>query len=124
MKCKICQKSFFIKRKIKDLLAVQKYFICDDCYNKYKIKLGYNILPLENHNLIIYSLFEEEYIFKGDPFIIEYSELFNYVLESNSNAYVICEKNVHITKYKIEMFSILSKLVNSDIILFCNAFTT
>ncbi len=121
MRCKICNNIIIMKRGIKDFLTIKNYDVCDTCYDKYKINITYNILPLDNHKLYIYSLFDKEYIFKTDPYILEFSRLFSYVINNESkNDNILVFKNINITKYYINLFNDLSNLLNDDLILVCN----
>ncbi|MCR5787093.1 MAG: hypothetical protein K6G28_05275 [Acholeplasmatales bacterium] len=122
MRCKICNKTFFVQRKLKNLLETQRYFICDDCYKKYKIDLEFNVIPLDDFDLIILSLFKEAYKFKGDPFIIEYSNLFNYAITHYKDEIIICEKNIYIDDKKLELFNNISKISKTSLVLICNAY--
>ena len=123
MKCKICGRFFYIKRKIEDLFKNDKYTICEECYKKYKIKLGYDVLPLNNYNLYIYSLFGKKYFLKDDPFFMEFSKLFSFVLDNNKDKVILIYTDILINEKKIELFEYLSKLNDNDLIIICNSYS-
>jgi hypothetical protein len=123
MKCLICNKKFFIKRNLKDLLSEQKFLVCNDCYKKYEINISFNVIPLNNYKLYIYSLFEKEYIFKSDPYIYEFSRLFNYALTQSNKENILVYKNIHFNERKINQFKDISELIKDDLIIVCNSYT-
>lgn len=120
VKCLICNNKFYIKRGIANLLSTKNFSICDSCYEKYKINITYDVIPLTNHKLYIYSLFDKEYFFKSDPFIIEFSRLVNYVITQTDEDNILIYKNIHITEFKLNQFSDLSDLINNDLYIVCN----
>jgi len=123
MRCLICHKNFFIKRNIKDLLSEQKFLVCNECYKKYEINISFDVIPLNNYKLYIYSLFNKEYIFKSDPYIYEFSNLFNYVLTQSKDDNILVYKNIHLNDKKINQFKDISTLINNDLIIVCNSYT-
>ena len=123
MRCLICHKNFFIKRNIKDLLSEQKFLVCNECYKKYEINISFDVISLNNYKLYIYSLFNKEYIFKSDPYIYEFSKLFNYVLTQSKDDNILVYKNIHLNDKKINQFKDISTLINNDLIIVCNSYT-
>ncbi len=121
MRCMICNEKFYIKRNLETLFRVQSYTVCDKCYEKYKININYNVIPLDKHKIYIYSLFDQKYIFKHDPFKLEFSRLLNYVLKNNNikdNLFVYT--NIRMSKFYFNTFNCLSKLLDSDLYIVCN----
>ncbi len=121
MRCMICNNNFIIKRNLANLFSTKNYNICDFCYNKYKININYNVIPLKNHKLIIYSLFSEYYYFKGDPYRDEFSRLFSYVLNKDHTLdNILVYFNLRINDYFMKIFTNLSEMINNDLIIVCN----
>lgn len=60
MRCYICGKPTVVKRTIKTLFKTEPIFKCYSCSNKYPIIRTEQIIPKENGNFYIYSLFIEE----------------------------------------------------------------
>ena len=121
MRCMICNNNFVIKKNLANLFSTKNYKVCDSCYNKYKININYNVLPLKNYKLIIYSLFSEYYYFKNDPFQDEFSRLYTYVFnKAEIKDNILVYFNLRINDYSLKTFTNLSELVNNDIIIVCN----
>lgn len=121
MRCMICNNNFVIKRSLANLFSTKNYNVCDTCYNKYKINITYNVLPLKNHKLIIYSLFSEYYYFKRDPYQDEFSRLFTYVVnKEKENDNILVYFNLRISEFSLKNFTNLSELINNDLIIVCN----
>ncbi len=119
MKCLICNHTFIVKRRIKDLFSYSKYFVCDSCYKKYPIKINYSVVPLNKYSLKIYSLFDKEYYFKNDPFFLEFSHLLDYVLKS-SNENIFIYSLLKLNEYNLSILSNLANLLESDLIIVCD----
>ncbi len=119
MKCAICNRNFTVKSRLKDLFKNKKYYICDSCYKRYPIKINYNVIPLNKHNLKIYSLFDKYYHFKNDPFVLEFSHLLEYVLTlENENIFIY--NIININEHKLNYFETISDLMESDLIIVCD----
>ncbi len=119
MKCLICNRNFTIKGKLRDLFKNNKFYVCDACYKRYPIKLNYNVIPLNNYNLKIYSLFDKYYYFANDPFVLEFSHLLEYVLSQNYQN-VLIYNNLNINERKLYIFENLANLVEDDLIIVCD----
>lgn len=117
MKCLICKKEFIIKRKIKDLLIKQIYFVCNNCYKTYPIKLDMTKVPLSNNKeLIIISLFEEDNKFNADAYILEYSKIaLRYI-----NKYAILLDNLFLSEDIINYYDVISRLISQNVYVICN----
>ncbi len=121
MRCMICNNNFIIKRDLSTLFKIKNYNVCNVCYTKYKIDITYNVIPLNRHKLIIYSLFSEKYYFKRDPFNEEFSRLLSYVINNcDTKENVLVYFNLRINDFCLQTFSILSKMINNDLIIVCN----
>ena len=121
MKCLICNNYFSKPKTFSSFFSNKELFICDNCYKSFAININYNVIPLNNnHNLFIYSLFEENNYFKGDPFILEFSQLFKYVYNQNQNRIILVDYNIYFTNEKFKIYDNLSKLLDDDIYILCN----
>jgi hypothetical protein len=119
MKCAICNHTFIIKRRIKDLFLTKQFYVCDACYKKYPINISYNVLPLNNYSLKIFQLFGANYHLKNDPFLNEFSQLFEYVYKLTDNE-ILIYNNLKINNYSLATFETLSSLLEHDIFIVCD----
>jgi len=77
--CKICNNKFNIKRGFLDLFNTKTLYICDKCYNKYKINLKEETFMLEKYYCTVISMFDKDYRINYDAFYYEYSLLFKHL---------------------------------------------
>lgn len=117
MKCLICNKSFNVKRKLSTLLKKEMVFVCDTCYKRYPINLNYQIIPIDNHLVHIYTLFDFKIYFKGDPFIIEYSKIFDFLNSKHKNELILLYKDLILSDKEFNNLEIISKALDKDIII-------
>ena len=78
MVCGICGEFFYIRRSLLDLFKTKKEYICNRCYKKYPIHIGYEAIQLDLYNCIIISMFERKERIEYNAFFKEYGKtLFN-----------------------------------------------
>ncbi|MGM9971282.1 MAG: hypothetical protein ACI35W_02600 [Anaeroplasmataceae bacterium] len=117
MICMLCNKSFLIKRRIKDLLVKQKYLVCDNCYKAHPLTIDNIVLPLNNNkNGYIISLFNESEVIDFSGFMFEYSIIASKYIDK----YLILYDTLNLTDKTIDIFNILSNLVDDDLYIITN----
>lgn len=120
MKCIICKKNFNFKKTFKNFLDNDNEQVCDDCYNKYPIKISFDVLPVNQHMVHIFSLFPKKYRVPEQAFIKEYSRLFDYVYQKNNKEVILMLKGFNLTKTFFPVLELISTLFDSDIYIICN----
>jgi len=76
MECLICKRQFIKRRTLLTLFSKEEGYICDRCYDKYKIELGYESFRLEKYNCLVVNMFKYDYKINYDYFIYEYQKIF------------------------------------------------
>ena len=118
MRCKICNKRFEIKKNFNNLLRIERYYICDTCYNKYKISLDMFTLPLSSGKILfVYTLFDKDYKIDTTPFIKEISMIYRYCLKKYKDECIILTERFYLSDENLKNLSILSKLESKNIVL-------
>lgn len=120
MKCLNCNKNFNFKRDISSILKKDDYLICDECYKRYPLQIGFSVIPLNNSNLIICYLFDKKYMINFKAFSYEYSRLFFQIYLKNKESYIFSFETFKITNLRLELFNELSNDSNKDIFVICN----
>ncbi len=123
MRCLNCKKNFNFKRGISSIFKKDNYLICDDCYKRYPIQIGFSVIPLDKSNLIISYLFDKKYMLNFKAFSYEYSRLFFQIYLNNKESYIFSYESFRITDLILEIFNELSKDTNKDIFVICNYLT-
>lgn len=77
MHCYICGKAIIIKRTIKTLFNIKPFFRCKNCKRRYPIYPFKQVIPKENGEFFLYSLFTEPNDFDWLAFNDEVDEWFN-----------------------------------------------
>ncbi|MGM9969546.1 MAG: hypothetical protein ACI35S_04015 [Anaeroplasma sp.] len=118
MKCRLCNKDFYIKRTFLSLFSIKNEYICQKCNQKYPIKTDISNIFLGEYSLMVISMFDKKYKINYDVFYKEYSKLFLTCLK-NKNYKTLFVDDVHLNDYFIEHMEKISRLFNSNIIIFC-----
>lgn len=110
MKCLICNNEIVIKRNWETLFSKQKHLVCDKCYKKYPIKITYQVIPVQNKLVQIYSLFSKKYSFDRHAYSCEMGRLIKYILKRiNKNDIFLYTKNIEDIYDDLEIISLLGK---------------
>lgn len=112
MYCKICNKIERKERKFRDILKNRKFYICDSCFNKL-FDFRNEVLPIKNHNILIYHLYKKEdieynYLFETTSLIfLKLLKLNQFILfdEFTLKNYVVLEKISEILNVKYTILS-------------------
>lgn len=120
--CLVCKEEFNEPRFLKDLFRTKKYHICNKCMVKYPFKIEHHIIPLENHNLKITSLFESNRSFNFEGYVYEFGTIYYWMLENNKNSIILFYDFFNITKEKLREFEYISTLLDKDIIVLTNIY--
>ncbi len=121
MKCQICKKDYYIKRGFLDLFREENTYICNSCYNKYKIELSHQEFMLENYNCIVVSMFKKRYKIDYRAFFLEYSQIAR-SLYFKENYELIMLDFVDLS-YNLELLNMYANLLQSNIIVLCYNYT-
>ena len=121
MRCLICKRSFTKNLTFSTFLKNKKDLICDSCFKRYPFHITYSVIPLRRE-LHIYSLFDKRYSIPENAFLIEYSRLFEFVLNKAPSPYILLYNNFYLSEKMIKNIDHLMKLVNQDIYILCNYF--
>lgn len=91
-----------------------KFYLCDNCYKKFPIKLNYLRLYMDDKVVIVISLFE---FCKVNPqyYVNEYNYIFNH-LRKNTNYFVVCDTSFKLNDRGYEILNMVSKTYNKDIL--------
>lgn len=117
MKCQICKKEYYLKRGFLELFSQDNSYICNSCYNKYKIELSYQEFMLENYNCIVVSMFKKRYKIDYRAFALEYSQIAR-TLYKKKNYEVLLLDFVDLS-YNLELLNMYANLLKSNIIILC-----
>jgi hypothetical protein len=118
MKCRFCNNDFYIRRELHKLFSNKKLYICDSCYNRYKIDLDVLEFPLDDYHCVILSMFRKNYYIDYEFFIDEYSKIFSSIILRNG--YIVLFFDIFtLNDYTIEMLDIYSKLLEKNIYVLC-----
>ena len=117
MKCKICKKEFYIKRTFLSLMKEEKCYICDSCYNKYKIELSYQEFMLENYNCIVVSMFKQKHKIDYRAFYLEYNQLAKSLIKKEN--YELIMLDFIDLSYHLELLNTYANLLQNNIIVLC-----
>ncbi len=117
MKCQICKKEYYLKREFLELFSQNNSYICNSCYNKYKIELSYQEFMLENYNCIVVSMFKKRYKIDYRAFTLEYSQIAR-TLYKKKNYEVLLLDFVDLS-YNLELLNMYANLLKSNIIILC-----
>ena len=120
MYCLICNNEFVEKRTLKDLFRTRKFYVCNCCLNKYPYNIERSVIPLNNHNLEIISLFEKERKINYDAFTYEFSALYKKVCELNIKELIFYCNKLYVNEEAIENYNQISMLLDKDIIILTN----
>lgn len=102
------------------MFSFKTYYCCDKCFNKYSFKINYSHIPLDNHELIIVSLFDKDYKVNYQGFILEYSEIFSRLSLLIKNDLIIPMDKVYLSDEIIEKYSHISTLLDKNIYILTN----
>ena len=122
MKCLICNKRITSKITFSDFFSRRNRFVCDKCYETFPIHINYNFIPLEKYGLNIYSIFDKEYHFKNDPFVMETSKIFNYLYEKDNNSIILLEKKLLINEYSLNIYQKIANINEKNIFIIFDYF--
>lgn len=102
-------------------MTLDNDLVCDNCFNKYPIKIDFMMFPIKKYSIKIFSLFPKYYKIPENAFIKEYSRLFNFILEKNNNkSYILSYDTLFLTASFFNKMEILSTLIDDDIYVLCN----
>lgn len=118
MRCVICNDLFYIKRRILDLFSTKKEYVCNKCYKKYPISLGYEPIQLDKYKCVIVSMFDRKYKIEYNGFIQEYNKLFlaNY---NRKGYHAMFLDHIDLDDDFLEMMDMYSKLLKSNLAILC-----
>lgn len=116
-KCAICKNNFYVKRGFLDLLRPENEYICNSCYNKYKIELNYQEFMLENYSCAVVSLFKRMYKINYKAFILEYSRIAQKLMEKSDYELILLDY-VDLS-YNLETLNMYANLLKKNIIILC-----
>ncbi len=115
MVCKNCHNFFIKERKFSELFLRRKIYLCADCLSNIKLDLLREVIPLDNgFKLIVYHLYKNISDNIIDYLVYEYSVIYSKLYKINKNIIIVDKFNVK----ELEVFNMLNKLINSDIIIF------
>lgn len=119
MKCLICKKKFTMPMTLKNLLKNNLYFICPNCYNAYPIHMEYQVLPLAEYQVQIFSLFDSFYYIDFNAFILEYSMLVNYCMKKHSSSQLLLFDVLSLNKYQYKWMEDIATICDKNLIVVC-----
>lgn len=120
MKCLVCSSEFNEPRFLKDLFRTKKFHVCQNCLNKYPIKVNFNVIPLDSHQLEIVILFPKDKNINYNAFLDEYSKIYENVSFLNQNKVIIPYDKLYLTEENLMYFDHVSTLLDKDIIILTN----
>ena len=115
MECLVCGGDFIVRRTLLTLFSLKKYYCCDKCIKKYQFMINYNHIPLDNHELIIISLFDKDYKVNYAGFLLEYSEIYKRLLSLLNDEIIITMDKLFLSSEIIENYSHISTLLDKNI---------
>lgn len=118
MICYECKKKFYFKRSFRNLFKEEEEFLCNNCYNKYQIKLQYEEIILDEYHAIILSMFPNYYKIDYNLFYKEYSKIFA-AIYSKKGYIVLFFDHIYFNDYLLETLDAISKLFQSNLYILC-----
>ena len=120
MLCLVCGCEFLIRRTLVSLFSFKEYFCCDKCLARYPFKINYSHIPLDNHELIIVSIFEKDHKVNYDGFILEYSQIYYRLKEVIKTMLMVMYDRVYLSSDFIKKYTHISTLLDKDIYILTN----
>ena len=102
------------------MFRTKQFYVCNSCLKKYPFKIEKSIIPLDNHNLEITSLFEKDKRINYDSFIYEYSLIYKRVCELNPDKLIIITNKLYLNEEILENYNQISILLDKNIIILTN----
>lgn len=115
MECLVCGEEFIIERNLRNLFSFKRYYCCNKCIEKYKFNINFNHIPINDHELVIVSLFDKDYKVNYSGFILEYSEVYTRLMTLLKDEIIIPYDKVFLSSEFIENFSNFSTLLDKNI---------
>lgn len=115
MKCVYCNEKFYLKRSILDLFKIDKEYICNKCYKKYKLDITVETIQLEKYDLTVVSMFKKKYYINLNYFYKEYTKLFN-TLSKRLDSEVIFLDEISLSDYNLYILDGITKLFKKNLI--------
>jgi len=80
MRCLACKNMFRVKITWSNIFLDKKYYLCDECTNKYKVNYNYVTIPLDSLIEIFY-IFDTTYDVNPISFLLERRFIFEFILK-------------------------------------------
>ncbi len=119
MRCLICKRIIQRKLTFSNIFKHQVDLVCDYCFKRYPFHICCSTLPI-GKNINIYSLFEKKNQIPDNAFLIEYSRIFEYILNNFSKSVILVYNNLYLNDFLINNLEIIAKLFNNEIYILCN----
>lgn len=119
MRCMICKRLFNRRISFSNFYKIENELICDDCFKRYKLHIGYSFMPI-GKGLHIYYLFQDKYHISDNAFLIEYSRIFTYLLDKNQDTPIICYNNFYPNERTLKCLDAYGELFESQLVVLCN----
>ena len=105
---------------LKDLFRTKNYLICNSCLKKYPFKIDRSVIPLDNHNLEVISLFQKDKRIYYDAFVYEFSFIYKRISELNVEKQILFTNKLFINEDKLENYNQISILLDKDLVILTN----
>lgn len=119
MLCYNCGKKFYVKRNFLSLFETKKYYICNACQKAYPLEPSLEIIPLEDYNLYVLSLFRFLYRLNIDAYNKEISTIVSKTISNHKEYFPIYFDQVQLTDQMLEALSFIADGEKKSILLIC-----
>lgn len=117
MFCLNCSEKIIYKLTFSDLFKNREYTLCDYCYYRINYDPTFSVIPIENNNIKIFSLFSTMQSVSATLMPFEYGKLLNvYLKYSNPNTLLLLFENHN---ELLDNLFLLEKVIGFDFETYC-----
>ncbi len=118
MVCAKCKKLFFIKRSFLGLFREEKEFLCNECYKKYPISLGFESIKFVDYEVAIISLFKKKYPIDFNWYYKEYNQIIEANVDRDGYNVIVLD-SLLLNQDTMEVLNYYCHLFKSNLIVVC-----
>lgn len=119
MYCYVCDKKFYQKRGFLGLFDTKTIFICNGCYKNNPVNPKVQMIPTDNGNVIIVSLFDTIYRVNMKPYVYEINQVYNYFYNKFRGYNIILLDYLSLTYFNLELLSFWLTAFDKKILVIC-----
>lgn len=119
MYCFVCKKKFYQKRGFLSLFDTKTRFICDRCYNENPVNPKVNMIPLDDGEIMIISLFDTIYRVDMRPYVYEINQVYNYFYYTFNGYYIIILDYLSLSYFNLEILSFWNQCFDKKVLIIC-----